>query len=121
MAGPFVVRVKNLRDLVNVAVAVQIPIVHRVELGDKNIYYVPFPLYDSHTIYYYETDNAIKGKYIVMNRFSGDVYLYNEFTNDSKSIVVPIIEVTEQNVLPKQIMSLGDTEKKKKAKAKHKA
>ncbi len=121
MAGPFVVKVKSLRDLVNVAVAVQIPIVHRIELGDKNIYYVPFPLYDSHTIYYYETDNTVKGKYIVMNRFSGDVHLYNEFTNDSKSIIIPIIEVAEQNVLPKQITSLGGSEKKKKAKAKHKA
>lgn len=117
MARHYMIKVKSIDDLVNVAVAAQTPLIHRVVTGSKVIFYLPFPVYDSLAIYYYETEKDMKGKYFVLDRFTGNIQISENYVNDSKSIVIPIVDVVEEGLLPKDfLIEQKKTPKKKKKK-----
>ncbi|MCS7105185.1 MAG: hypothetical protein NZ954_06450 [Thermofilaceae archaeon] len=116
MAKPHTIKVKSMLDLANVAVAAQISLVHRLNIDSKSIFYIPFPNYDSIAIYYYETEGQPKGRYLLFNRFTGEVQLSENYVNDSKYVLIPIVEVEEQEVLPKEILDSYSKSKKNKSK-----
>jgi hypothetical protein len=104
VSKPYMVKVKSVTDLVNVAVATQVLLVHRLNTDSKSIFYIPFPAYDSLAIYYYEAEEAFKGKYFLFNTFTGEVQVSESYVNDSKFIVIPIVDVVEQEFLPKDFI-----------------
>lgn len=110
------VRVKSVTDLVNIAVAAQVLLVHRIDADSKSIFYIPFPAYDSLAIYYCETEGTLKGKYFLFNRFTGEVQVSENYVNDSKFVVIPIVDVIEQEFLPKDFMEKYHSKKKSKKK-----
>jgi hypothetical protein len=110
------VKVKSVTDLVNVAVATQVLLVHRLNTDSKSIFYIPFPAYDSLAIYYYEAEEAFKGKYFLFNTFTGEVQVSESYVNDSKFIVIPIVDVVEQEFLPKDFIEKYYIKKKSKKK-----
>ena len=114
MAKPYLIRVKSLQDLVNVAIAAQVFILHHVELNGKHVYYLPFPSYDSHIIYYYESNEEVKGRYILFNKFTGSMEVSDWMSGDSRVLVIPVVEVLEQDVLPKNVGKKSKKEKKRK-------
>ncbi|MEM0118889.1 MAG: hypothetical protein QXJ38_00630 [Thermofilaceae archaeon] len=114
VAKPYLVRVKSVEDLVNIAVAAQLFIVHRVNVDARSVLYVPFPAYDAVSIYYCETEGVIAGKYLLFNRFTGEVQVSESYVNDSKYIVIPIVEVLEQEILPKELLEKSRQKKGKK-------
>jgi len=111
---PYMVKVRGVDDLVNVALAAQVLLVHRTSVHSKSILFVPFPSYDSLAIYYCDVEGAFKGSYFLLNRFTGDVQVSESYVNDSKSIVVPIVDVVEQDLLPKEFMEKYKVKTKKK-------
>jgi hypothetical protein len=111
---PYMVKVKGVDDLVNVAVGAQVLLVHRTSAHSKTILFVPFPSYDSLAIYYCEVEGAFKGRYFLLNRFTGDVQVSESYVNDSKFVVVPIVDVVEQELLPKEFMEKYKVKTKKK-------
>ena len=111
---PYMVKVKGVGDLVNVAVAAQVLLVHRASVHSKSILFVPFPSYDSLAIYYCEAEGAFKGRYFLFNRFTGDVQVSESYVNDSKFVVVPIVDVVEQELLPKEFTEKYKKKTKKK-------
>ena len=117
MARPYMVKVKGFEDLVNVAVATQALLVHRLSFHTKSIFYVPFPAYDSVAIYYCETEGAPKGKYFLYNRFTGEVQMSENYVNDSRFVVIPIVDVVEQELLPKEFIEKYKKKPKKKKKS----
>lgn len=121
MAKPYLVKVRGIEDLINVAVATQLFIIHRLNVDAKSIYYVPFPTYDAVAVYYCETESRSKEKYLLFNRFTGEVQMSDSYINDSKYIVIPIIEVLEQGLLPKELLEKNIVKKSKKKKEKPKA
>ncbi|MCC6050343.1 MAG: hypothetical protein LM580_06535 [Thermofilum sp.] len=100
----------------NVAVATQVLLVHRLNTDSKSIFYIPFPAYDSLAIYYYEAEEAFKGKYFLFNTFTGEVQVSESYVNDSKFIVIPIVDVVEQEFLPKDFIEKYYIKKKSKKK-----
>lgn len=118
MAKPYLVKVKGLEDLANIAMAAQLFLIHRVNIDTKSIYYVPFPSYDAITIYYTEIDNKMIGKYLLFNRFTGEVQISDNYVNDSKHMVIPIVDVIEQEILPKDLIEKDRKERKKRSKSK---
>jgi len=116
VSKPYMVKVKSVTDLVNVAVATQVLLVHRLNTDSKSIFYIPFPAYDSLAIYYYEAEEAFKGKYFLFNTFTGEVQVSESYVNDSKFIVIPIVDVVEQEFLPKDFIEKYCTKKKSKKK-----
>jgi len=116
LTRPYLVRVKELRDLVSVAVASQVYLLHHVELDGRHIYYVPFPAYDTHIIYYYESRGKVKGRYVLLNKFTGDVALSDKMANDNRVMVIPVVEVVEQDLLPKELAKKKEKGKKSKKK-----
>jgi len=116
VSKPYMVKVKSVTDLVNVAVATQVLLVHRLNTDSKSIFYIPFPAYDSLAIYYYEAGEAFKGKYFLFNTFTGEVQVSESYVNDSKFIVIPIVDVVEQEFLPKDFIEKYYIKKKSKKK-----
>ena len=116
MSKPYMVKVKSVTDLVNVAVATQVLLVHRLNTDSKSIFYIPFPAYDSLAIYYYEAEEAFKGKYFLFNTFTGEVQVSESYVNDSKFVVIPIVDVVEQEFLPKDFIEKYYIKKKSKKK-----
>lgn len=120
MAKPYLVKVRGIEDLVNIAVAAQLFIVHRVNIDSSSIFYVPFPAYDAVSIYYCETEGEVGGKYLLFNRFTGEVQVSESYVNDSKYIVIPIVEVLEQEILPKDLLERSKQKQRGKKKPKGK-
>jgi hypothetical protein len=114
VAKPYMVKVRGVNDLVNVAVAAQVLLVHRTSIYSKSILYVPFPAYDSLAIYYCEVEETFRGRYFLFNRFTGDVQVSESYVNDSKFVVVPIVDVVEQELLPKELVEKYKKKTKKK-------
>lgn len=121
MAKPYLVKVKSIEDLVNIAVAAQLFIVHRVNVDASSIFYVPFPAYDAVSIYYCETESEVAGKYLLFNRFTGEVQVSESYVNDSKYVVIPVVEVLEQEILPKELLERSSKKKGKKKKKERQA
>lgn len=116
---PYIVKVKSVEDLVNVAAASQLTLVHRVTIeGDSNLLFVSLPFYDSAAIYYCEVNSDLRGKYILFNRFTGEVSLSNEYVSDSKYVLIPVIGITEWQLLPKELLERVECRKKKERKVK---
>ncbi len=113
MGKPYLVKVRGIKDLVNVAVATQIFMVHKLSTETTDILYVPFPSYDSVAVYYCEANERVNGKYLLFNRFTGEVSVSDSFTNDSKYVLIPIIEVVEQEILPKEFLERYQRRRKK--------
>jgi len=114
VAKPYMVRVRGFEDLVNVAVATQALIVHRLNFHTKSVFYVPFPAYDSVAIYYCELEGTLRGKYFLYNRFTGEVQVSESYVNDSRFVVIPIVDVVEQELLPKEFVERYKKKPKKK-------
>jgi len=119
VARPYLIKVKGVEDLVNVAMTTQIFVVHRISVDSgKSIYYVSLPSYDSLAIYYCEVKDGSSGKYFLFNRFTGEVQISDRYVDDSKYIVIPIVEVVEQEIIPKEIIEKSSSKKKGKKKRK---
>lgn len=114
VAKPYIVKVRGIDDIVNLALAAQVLLVHRVSANSKSILYIPFPVYNSLAIYYCVVDEDMKGKYILFNRFTGEVQVSEKYVNDSKFIVIPIVDITEQELLPKELIKSYSKKKSKK-------
>lgn len=103
-----VMKLRSIKDLVNVAISAQIPLVHHAVIGERHVYFVPYMAAgDSSIIYYVESDNPIEYKYLVYNNFDGSISFENRIRNDARLSFIPIVEVEEQNLLPEKMFKPG--------------
>jgi len=111
------IKLRSFEDLVNIVIATQIPLVHHIALNEKHVYFLPFVgLGDFGIIYYFETNEPLKGKYIVYNKLDGKITLSSKINSDARLTFVPIIEVAEQNAFSLKIFESKKKKEKKKKK-----
>jgi len=113
VAKPYIIKVRSVDDIVNLVLAAQILLIHRVSADSKSILYVQLPVYNSLAIYYCMVDENVKGKYVLYNRFTGEVQISEKFVNNSKLIVIPIVDIMEQEMLPKELIESFSKKKSK--------
>lgn len=117
MPEPKVIKVKSMEDLVNIIVAAQVPLVHHLEIENRHIYFLPFiGVGDLGMMYYIERKEPLKGKYIVYNKFNGEIDTSNKVSSDARLTYVPIIEVESQNAFSRKLFKVKGKKKKKKKK-----
>ncbi len=103
-AIPKFIKLRDIKDLVNIVVTTQIPLIHHARIRGRHVYFVPFlPVGDSSIIYYVEREEPIKGSYLIYNNFDGSITYSDRILNDAKLSFIPVIEVEEQNILPEKI------------------
>jgi len=109
------IKLKSFEDLVNIVVATQMPLVHHIALNERHVYFLPFiGMSDFGILYYFETNEPLKGKYIVYNKLDGKISLSEKIENDARLTFVPIIEVAEQNAFSSKIFESKKRKEKKK-------
>ncbi len=117
MPKPRVIKLKSIVDLVHVLNVSQLAIIHHIVVDSKHIYFIPTPcLGDSGVIYYYESEEPFNGRYIIFNKFTGEVGFSNNISGDSRLTYIPIVEVEKQNLFAEKVF----VERKKKKAKKHK-
>ena len=108
------IKLKSFEDLVNIVIAAQIPLIHHMVVDERHIYFLPFVgLGDIGIIYYLETNEPLKGKYIVYNKFDGKISFSDKINSDARLTFVPIIEVADQNAFSRKLFEEGKKKKKK--------
>jgi len=112
------IKLKSLEDLTLVAISLQTPLIHYINFRSKHVYFIPFIMTgDSGILYFYESGRPIKSKYILYNKFDGSISLSERLIGDTRLTFIPIVEVTEQNIIPSKIFE-GKGGKKKEGKGK---
>lgn len=105
MAAVKAIRLRSIRDLVHVISISQIPLVHHIGLDGVHVYFVPIAISsDSSVIYFYASENPLKGNFLLFNNFTGEVVVSEQWVSDSKHTVIPIIEVDSQNVFSEKVL-----------------
>ncbi len=103
-----VMKLRSIKDLVNVAISAQVPLIHHAVIRGRHVYFIPYmAVGDSSIVYYVESDSPIKYKYLVYNNFDGSVSFENRIKNDARLSFIPIVEVEEQNLLPEKMFKLS--------------
>lgn len=111
--GKKYIRLKNIKDLVEVAIWSQTPVIHYMNVNDKHIYFIPYTILGySSIVYFVENSDKIDSRFIVYNRYNGDLSYSDNVPTDTTLETIPIIEIAEQNVF--DIKIFGKRKKKKK-------
>ena len=86
-------------DLVKFVGMSPIPFLFHIEIKGKQVYFIQTAgLSGDTTIYYTEIDKKIKEKYVVFNRFRGEVSYSNRFSSDGQSTYIPVFELETTNI-----------------------
>jgi len=115
MARYTFIMVRNLDDLVKIALSAQTYLVHRVHLGKHTVFFVPFPMLNSGAIYYHATEEWVRGSYILYDKFTGEIKLDDKLGDEGRYVTIPVVEVVKQDIIPNDLLK---EEKKKKEKKK---
>ncbi len=111
------IKLKRIEDLVNIAIASQIPVVHHLEIDRRHVYFVPLVGFSEISlIYYLELPEPVKGRYIVYNKFTGEISFSDKIVSDSRLSFLPIVEVEEQNAFSTRLFSQKKKKKHKEEK-----
>ena len=119
MADIKYIKVSTLKDLVLVAITVQIPLILRVRREDKDILFLPFLGTGDGIVYLHEVNQPLNCKFIAYNKLKGDISLTIAPSDDARYSTVAIIDVAEQNILSEKFFNkLSKEAKSKKKKSK---
>ena len=92
-------KLKGFDDLVRFVGMSPTPFLFHVNIGGKHIYFVQImSLGGGKMVYYAELEQKIKEKYVVFNRYRGEVSFSDQFKSDGQSAHVPIFELEATNV-----------------------
>jgi hypothetical protein len=68
-------------------------------INDKNLYFVQaIGFGGGRMIYYLGCDEAIKGRYVILNRFKDEVYPIDKIISDGQSAGIKILELKRTNI-----------------------
>ncbi len=89
---------KSFRDLLGFVVSSQIPFIHHVTVGGREVYFIQLIGMAERVVYYVEMGEAIKERYVCFNRFKDQITFTNRIETDPQSITLPILEIERTNV-----------------------
>jgi hypothetical protein len=92
-------RLEVFDDLVRFVGMSPTPFLFYIEREGKHVYFVQImSLGGGKMVYFTELDQKIKEKYVVFNRFRGEVSFNDQFKSDGQSAHIPIFELAETNI-----------------------
>lgn len=92
-------KLKVFDDLVKFVGMSPIPFIFHIKIKGKQVYFIQTAgLSGDTTVYYTETNKKIKEKFIVFNRFRGEISYKDCFSSDGQSTFIPIFEVESTNI-----------------------
>lgn len=92
-------KLKTFNDLVNFVGMSSSPFLFYVELAGKQVYFVQIMSFGGgRMIYYAELEERISEKYVVFNRFRGEISFSDQFNSSGQSAHIPIFELEKTNL-----------------------
>lgn len=90
---------KAFDDLVRFVGMSPTPFLFHVELEGRHVYFVQIMGLGGGTmVYYTELDRRIKEKYVVLNRFRGEISFSDQPSSDGQSVPISIFELEKTNI-----------------------
>ena len=90
---------KDFDDLVRFISISPSPFLHHIVINGKNVYFVQaIGFGGGRMIYYLDCDEAIKGRYVILNRFKNEVYPSDKIISDGQSACIKILELKRTNI-----------------------
>jgi hypothetical protein len=75
------------------------PFLFHVELEGKHLYFIQITSFGGgRMIYYTELEERIQEKYVVFNRFRGEISFSDQFSSSGQSAHIPIFELEKTNL-----------------------
>jgi len=92
-------KLKTFNDLVKFVGMSSSPFLFYVELAGKHVYFVQIMSFGGgRMIYYVELEERISEKYVVFNRFRGEISFSDQFSSSGQSAHIPIFELEKTNL-----------------------
>ena len=92
-------KLKTFNDLVKFVGMSSSPFLFYVELAGKHVYFVQIMSFGGgRMIYYLELEERISEKYVVFNRFRGEISFSDQFSSSGQSAHIPIFELEKTNL-----------------------
>ncbi len=92
-------KLKAFNDLVQFVGMSPNPFLFHVELEGKHLYFIQITSFGGgRMIYYSELEDQIEDKYVVFNRFRGEISFSDQFTSSGQSAHIPIFDLEKTNL-----------------------
>lgn len=93
---------KSFDDLVRFISISSSPFLLHIVINGKNVYFVQGMSFGGgRMVYYMECDEAIKERYVILNRFKDEVYQSDKLISDGQSACIKILELKRTNIFLK--------------------
>ncbi len=90
---------KSFDDLVRFISISSSPFLHHIVINGKNVYFIQGMSFGGEQmVYYMECDEAIKKRYVILNRFKDAVYQSDKVISDGQSACIKILELKRTNI-----------------------
>ena len=92
-------KLRAFDDLVRFVGMSPTPFLFHIEVEGTHVYFVQITSFGGgRMIYYTELDKRIEEKYVVFNRFRGEISFSDQFSSDGQSAHIPIFELEKTNI-----------------------
>ena len=92
-------KLRAFNDLVRFVGMSPTPFLFHVAIEGKHVYFVQITSFGGgKMVYYAELEQQIQEKYVVFNRYRGEISYSDQFSSDGQSTHIPIFELERTNI-----------------------
>jgi hypothetical protein len=92
-------KLRRFDDLVRFVGMSPTPFLFHVNTSGKHVYFVQITSFGGgKMVYFADLDSRIEEKYVVFNRYRGEITYSDQFSSDGQSAHIPIFELESTNI-----------------------
>lgn len=100
------IRLRSIRDLVMLVVSSpSMNVIQHHQSGEGHIYYIIGGTMSEVFLFFVREEKPLPGSFILYNNFSGDISYSDKLRTDPNITLIPIVEVSGQDVIPPEQLS----------------
>lgn len=97
------VEFSDFDNMIRAMVSSRAPLLLHIDFDGRHIYFQTQPGFKE-TIFYYVEAQKIDEKYVVYDLMTGNISFSNQILIDPNRRTIPIVEISRQNIFPKEIL-----------------
>ncbi len=98
------VEFSDLDNMIRAMVSSRAPLLLHIDFDGRHIYFQSQPGFKETIFYYVELPEAIEENFVVYDLMTGNISFSNQLLIDPNRRSIPIVEISKQNIFPKEIL-----------------
>ena len=98
------VEFSDLDNMIRAMVSSRAPLLLHIDFNGRHVYFQSQPGFKETIFYYVELPEAINENFVVYDLMTGNISFSNQLLIDPNRRSIPIVEISKQNIFPKEIL-----------------